>query len=383
MKIVYLSNFFNAHQKPLADCLFKATKGEYCFIETKEFPEDRKKLGLKEYKEDYVLRYNEDNRDQIDRMIMEAEAVICGEAPSSMVKRRVNQGLLTFRDDERRYKALVKYLKYPIYTYHSLIFNKGYLLCASAFGARDYVLSGMKPNKCFKWGYFPEVKEYDSVDELINRKKGLKHPQDVSILWVGRLIGWKHPEMAIELALRLKKAGYSFVLNMIGEGYLKKEIEKLVAIHDLANYVKVLGALGQNVVKQYMENSDIFIFTSDQNEGWGAVLNESMNCACAVVAGHMIGSVPFLIKDGENGLIFKSKDSADLYAKVKELMDNTSLRESLGREAYLTITQKWSAQTACVNLLKLIESLKKGEEPSIAEGPCSKAPILDSKWNIK
>lgn len=46
-------------------------------------------------------------------------------------------------------------------------------------------------------------------------------------------------------------------------------------------------------VRSYMEKADIYLFTSDFNEGWGAVLNESMNSGCAVVASHAIGSVPF------------------------------------------------------------------------------------------
>ena len=33
-----------------------------------------------------------------------------------------------------------------------------------------------------------------------------------------------------------------------------------------------------------MEQADIYLFTSDRNEGWGAVANEAMNSACAMVA---------------------------------------------------------------------------------------------------
>ena len=32
-----------------------------------------------------------------------------------------------------------------------------------------------------------------------------------------------------------------------------------------------------------MEKADIFLFTSDRREGWGAVANEAMNSACALV----------------------------------------------------------------------------------------------------
>jgi glycosyltransferase involved in cell wall biosynthesis len=45
----------------------------------------------------------------------------------------------------------------------------------------------------------------------------------------------------------------------------------------------------------------VFIFTSDRNEGWGAVLNEAMGSGCAVVAADLIGSVPYLIEHKKMG----------------------------------------------------------------------------------
>lgn len=381
MKIVYLSNYFNHHQKFLSDALYEATSHNYLFVETKELPTDKKKLGYTEYHEPYVVKYNEDARNQIDAAIIEADAVICGEAPSSLVRERTKRGLLTFRDDERRYRSLIKYLKWPIYTYHSFTFNKGYLLCASAFAARDYMLSGMNPNKCFRWGYFPQVRIYDNIDSLFERKKNeLKHPKGVSILWAGRLIGLKHPEMAISLAEVLKEKGLPFTLQIIGQGTLANELKSLIEKKELNECVHMLGSMPQEKVREAMERSDVFLFTSDQNEGWGAVLNESMNSGCAVVASHAIGAVPYLIKDGENGMIFRSEDNNSLVEKVTWLIEHPEKRTKMGVKAYLTMKDSWNAETACNNLLELIKSLKSGKETPFIEGPCSKAPLMNHNW---
>ena len=45
-----------------------------------------------------------------------------------------------------------------------------------------------------------------------------------------------------------------------------------------------------------MEESEIYLVTSDRKEGWGAVVNEAMNSGCAVVADHMIGAAPWMIR---------------------------------------------------------------------------------------
>ena len=374
MEIVYLSNFFNHHQKPLADALYEKTKHQYMFVETKGMPESFVKTGYSEYQEPYVFRYSKETKNFIDSEILNADVVICGEAPAKMIRERVRRGLLVFRDDERRYKSLIKYLKWPIYTYNSLLFNKGYLLSASAYGSIDYVLSGMKPNRCFKWGYFTELRRYDDVEELMREKQnGAKH----SILWACRLIGWKHPEMVVELAKKLKTDGFNFEIKIAGRGEKESYIKHLISKYNLEKEVKLIGPQKQERLRDLMEKSQIFLATSDQNEGWGATVNEAMNSGCAVVASHAIGAVPFLIEDGENGLIFKSKDVDSLYSKVKWLIEHQEEITIIGRNAYYTMRDVWNADVASSNLLKLIEALKLDIKPNIPYGPCSKARIIN------
>lgn len=386
MKVIYLSNFFNHHQKFLSDVLYEHLgEGNYYFVETSVIPETQKKLGYHSYDVPYLLQYNEQTKADIDKLVMEADIVQFGEAPTSMIKKRSRAGKIMVRDDERRYKALVKYLKWPIYTYNSLFLNRGYLLAASAFAPRDYLLSGMRPSRCFKWGYFPEVKLYDNIDEIFERKRknrGLKQ-LDVSILWVARLIGLKHPESTIAVAKMLDEAGIRYEINIIGAGPLEEVVKKSIVKNGLSDKVHYLGPMPPEQVRDQMEKSDIFLFTSDQNEGWGATLNESMNSACAVVAGHMIGSVPYLVKDGENGLIFKSKDWKDLGEKVCFLVKNPDKRRDMGRKAYRTMADMWNPEVAGTNLVLLYKALLDGQETPIAEGPCSKAEIMCSNWRKK
>ena len=131
-----------------------------------------------------------------------------------------------------------------------------------------------------------------------------------------------------------------------------------------------------------MEKADIYLFTSDFNEGWGAVLNESMNSGCAVVASHAIGSVPFLIKNGENGLIYENGNQKQLEGKVELLLRDEEFRKKLAVNAYQSIVNVWSADVAAKRFITLCNSLLKGEpvDTLFAEGPCSKATILKNSW---
>ena len=56
MKIVFISNYFSHHQKPLSEQLYALTDGNYRFIETEPMEEDRRNLGWGEEKQPlYVL----------------------------------------------------------------------------------------------------------------------------------------------------------------------------------------------------------------------------------------------------------------------------------------------------------------------------------------
>ncbi len=375
MKVAFLTNYYNHHQKFLADEMYKLFgDGNYYFVETIDVPEFRRKMGYG-YQEvpSYVLKYNDKTKGRIDGIINEFDVVIYNSsAPLSLVKKRYVDGKLIFCYSERRYKTISRYLKFPIYQYISHYINKGYMLCAGAFVARDYVLSGLHIDKCFKWGYFPEVKHYEDVDSLIASKNDNKDSSScISILWVGRLIEWKHPETTVYIAKKLKGDGINFNISIIGIGSKEKSLKQAIEKEGLDDCICLLGSLPPVTVRAYMEKADIFLFTSNRQEGWGAVLNESMNSACAVVASDAIGSVPYLIDNGKNGLIYKSGDNDDLYNCIKSLVQDRDRRCMIQKNAYKTMTETWNAKVAASNFLSLVNTIRNGGENMITEGPCS------------
>lgn len=103
-----------------------------------------------------------------------------------------------------------------------------------------------------------------------------------------------------------------------------------------------------------------------------------MNSACAVIAGDKIGSVPYLMKHEQNGLIFRDKDINDLTRKTLYLLKNPERISQLGREAYKTISNEWNAETAAKRFVTLSEALKEDSKPVnlFDDGPCSIAPVL-------
>ena len=382
MKVVFVSNYFNHHQKPFCEEMYQKLGSDFAFISTSVMREERKKLGYAQgdSPEYVVLAYEgEAQRSRAISLINEADVVIAGSAPNDFLKERIRAAKLLIRYVERPYKKPATCLKRA---YHFLKWrqndawkNNIYMLCAGGYTAKDYASVGMYKKRTYKWGYFPAVKEYN-IDELLENKKS------ATLLWCGRFIDWKHPDDAICLARKLKENGYEFRLDMIGTGVMEDELKQLVKQYELEDCVTFLGSMSPEQVRSHMENAGIYLFTSDRREGWGAVLNESMNSGCAVVASHEIGSVPFLMKNGENGIIYESGNVEMLYEKVKYLLDNPEMQRSLGTAAYQTVFTEWNAEIAAERLLILADALLKGEKyPSLYEnGLCSKAELVYDNW---
>lgn len=378
MKIVFVSNYFNHHQAPLCRALDSLTE-EFHFIATSEMREERRTLGYGMENIPHYVRYahrGKAERRECLELIRLADVVIAGSAPEVMFRERIRAGKLIFRYSERLQKRNIAPLKYLIQRIRLQLRNPGnrqiYLLCAGAYTASDYEKIGLFRTRAYRWGYYPEA---ELGNDCQKREVG-------SILWVGRLIDWKHPEQALNVAKRLKATGHIFTLDLIGAGPMEQQLREYITREGLSDCVRFLGAMNPKCVRRHMERTEIFLFTSDKQEGWGAVLNEAMSSGCAVVASHAIGAVPYLIENEKNGLVYRSCDEDMLFQKTVYLLNNPQQREAFGRRAFETIASEWNAAIAAARLCELATRILAGEKaPALYEsGPCSKAPVMNDDW---
>lgn len=378
MKVVFFSNFLNHHQKPICDA-FIASVGEdnFRFVATMRITQERIEAGYADMNQMYtfvVKEYEGNEQKKIaEKLALESDLMVFGAAPVRYQDLRLNSGKVVYQYCERPFKhgrwsiVIPKVAKRAYYQYIKNRNKRMYVLCAGAYVEKDLSFLGFDTRKCYKWGYFPEVKRYENIDTILSGKK------KNSILWVARLIALKHPEQVIEVATRLKQENYSFNINIIGNGPLYDVMLQQVAQKGLCDCVHILGLKTNEEVRKYMEESEIFLFTSNKLEGWGAVLNESMNSGCVPVSGNLIGATPYLIKDGVNGLIYETGNVRDLYDKLQSLLDNHERIREMGKSSYRTITEFWNAENAVYSLFKLNECILNNKENEIMEGPCSNA----------
>lgn len=384
MKVTFVSNYINHHQLPFCREMYGCLGEDYRFIQTQPMEAERVSMGWGEkLSEIPYLRLFYEAEEECRRLIDESDVVLFGGVEDeSYISGRLQAGKPVVRLSERLYKdgqwkavsprgLRKKYLDHTRYRR-----DRVYLLCCGGYVASDFHIVRAYPGKMFRWGYFPETEEYN-IDELLAKKREARTRSGVCrLLWAGRFIDWKHPEYAILAAERLKAEGYAFSLDMVGGGEMEQVLQEMVRKRGLQEQVIFRGFQKPGTVRGFMKEADVFLFTSDYREGWGAVLNEAMNSGCAVVADCGIGAVPFLAKPGENALIYRNRNFKEFYGYVTELIHDPEKIERLGRRAYQTITREWNAHIAAERLIPFLEGAAKGAPPAQQQGILSPAPVI-------
>lgn len=383
MKLTIVSNYETLHTQPLSRELHRVLGNDFAFVETIDRAHDPKaeKMGFayqyraEEHAPWIICAWRSEAVCAKARdLLMNSDAVVIANASDEWILPRLRAKKLTFRAHERWYREKLPWYRRPRaiiggWLHHGR-FPSLYLLSASAYTSSDALLAGCFRGKAYKWGYFPEFYSYEYAPPDPLRSNSIP-----IVLWAGRMIDCKRPMDAIAVCDMLRAEGYRFRLKVAGSGPLLEQARSIAP-----DWVEFPGALSPWQLRHEMEQSNIFLFTSDRREGWGAVLNEAMNSGCAVVAGHAAGATPYLVRHGENGLLYPSGDLRALRECLRTLLDDPTFRHSLGRRAYETIRDRWSPAVAAERLVALCGDLLEGSVPNFADGPCSAAPVLSDDW---
>jgi len=387
--LTFFSNYFNHHQKALCDSWYELLGDGFTFVETMPMEEFRASMGWGEDTPSYVLRsYESDEADQRARELgISSDLVVMGTAPEYFIEPRLDAGKIIFRYSERPLKeGFIKFF-IPRLTkkyLHLHVRNRKkniHILGASAFTSSDYKkMFNSYPDKCYKFGYFPEHIEYD-FDELMEQKKEkARQAGAVTILWEGRMLKLKRADLLIKAASILKKRGCDFRVTLIGDGEEKDKLIKLSKDLGLEDIVNFEGFLKPYEARQRMADAQIYVMTSNFWEGWGSVIYEGLNAGCAEIASHACGATPWLVKDNETGLVFKSGDAKSLADQLEKCINSEEMRYRLGKNAYEQMHSQWNPAVAAKRTIGLAEALENKESLPYAEGPCSKAEIIKNNW---
>lgn len=158
-----------------------------------------------------------------------------------------------------------------------------------------------------------------------NTHTGIRHH---TYLFVGELINRKHPETVLD-ALLLTYPNKDFTLKYIGEGNLRKQLEKRIKQEKLDTQVSFLGHINRESIVAEYDKADAMIMVSE-GEAFGLVYLEAMSRGCVPFASLNEGMDGLIIHE-KNGYLSKAGDAKELAQNIKRFI-------SLDKEGLVSIS---------------------------------------------
>jgi glycosyltransferase involved in cell wall biosynthesis len=122
------------------------------------------------------------------------------------------------------------------------------------------------------------------------------------------------------------------LLKIIGDGELKHDIKRFIDLNGLDKTIKLEGLLPFEKVQKTISKSSLLILPSICFEGFPMTIREAFAHGVPV-AGSDIGSIPDIVDEGINGVLFKPGNAKDLLEKVKALWNDHNRLELLAKAA--------------------------------------------------
>ena len=158
----------------------------------------------------------------------------------------------------------------------------------------------------------------------------------INILFVGRLEKRKGANYLLNAYARLKKNYPNIRLIIVGPGVnLRRRYELKVRFSRLKDVV-FTGGVRYEDLPRYYQTADIFCAPATGKESFGIVLLEAMALGKPIVATSNEGYAS-VISHGEQGLLVPPKNIKALAEALKSLIEDSSLRRSLGEKGLVSV----------------------------------------------
>lgn len=153
--------------------------------------------------------------------------------------------------------------------------------------------------------------------------------EEAVILMVGRLMGPKGLPILFEALRELRGRDVAVRLVVVGDGPDRAAYEALAQELGIAEHVELVGAVGQDEIRERYAAADVFCLPSFA-EGIPVVLMEAMAMELPVVTTAIMG-IPELVEDGVHGRLVPPGRSDRLADALAELLAAPERRAAMGR----------------------------------------------------
>ncbi|MDG4949888.1 glycosyltransferase [Weeksellaceae bacterium KMM 9724] len=170
---------------------------------------------------------------------------------------------------------------------------------------------------------------------------------------ISRLEPVKNIKAVLNVMKRLVKLNHKVHLTIAGSGSLDKELRDQVKHQKLDNHVNFIGFITDPY--PHLLTSDLYVLNSF-TEGFSNSLVEAMYSRTPALS-TSVGSVPEIIKDGENGFLVEPDNEDLLVDKILEIMKTPKGHLlQIGKSGHKTVVNNFSLEKHIFELMKIYKN---------------------------
>lgn len=393
MNFVFYTNTVSPHQLPWIRELKRSIGKDACrYIFTDRLASSRTGMGWSESLEDWIICENDDY-DKSRRTLQSFEMMISENRDLDLFEQRLKAGKITIYESERWFKPWIamfrllkpsyfrmawrfvkllrisdKLLYYPMGVHAACDMARlcglfaGDLRCLFRApkldferkpGGRIYLASSSLQlpatatskskryclDKMRMWGYFVAPSQYLTPHAPIPNSSTLK------VLWVGRLMKCKRVDTIIRAVGGIAQSqspsnsnsNFHIQLDIYGAGQEENSLKKLASKYGDA--IKFHPSVSISEVRKLMREHDVYILSSNGQEGWGAVVSEALEEGMVVLGTRSAGSCATILPEAH---LFESGNHRALAKLLVDIHNGRISRSGIGN---------WTAANAAKGFL--------------------------------
>lgn len=175
-----------------------------------------------------------------------------------------------------------------------------------------------------EWGRGVDLDLFDPErrSDMFRASRGIAS-SDVVVLWVGRLVPEKRPEIWMSVLQRLQAEGIDVKALVVGHGAYEAALSEIQNVH-------CCGWLSGTHLAEAYASADILLFPSDV-ETFGNVTLEALASGCVCIVEGGCGG--HLVENSYNGLTCAAGDAEQFYQATKKLVLDGNLRKEMSKHA--------------------------------------------------
>ena len=190
-------------------------------------------------------------------------------------------------------------------------------------------------------------------------RQRIHNKRDLVVLYLGRLVDFKGPDIVIRAFERACQMGFKGKLIIAGSGPLDLTCELLRSHSPYKDKIIMLGAVNEEKGKDLRENADIFTAhnctgpISNQEEAFGVSLVEAMSASLAIV-NTTNGSVPEVVQNEKQGILVEPGDIEGHAKAFIKLAEDPELRMNYGLCGWKRASEKFTTNKEIIRLRQIM-----------------------------